>query len=425
MTVNDAVEFDPFAAEMATDPHSFYHRMRRSCPVFLSSMSSDMWMVSDDASQVFVVTTYEDLAFVLEHPELFPSGNKTGPEDPPEVQAELARGLPKATTLYESDQPGHTRLRSLIQSAWTPGRIARWEPRIREAARELVEELAPRGSAELVEDYADRLMNTAILDFMGIPREDHERIKHWDKLWVKVFIPGHPLEDQRSAAAEIVTYQRYLEDLFEERRNNPRDDLASALVHARTEDGDALTMPELVWGLMELYGAGYGNTTEGLSNILNLLLERRELWEDLLADPSAVEHAVEEGLRLDGPVQWLSREAAADVELSGTKIPKGSTVMVSYVAANRDPKDFPEPDEFRIQRRGVTTTGARHVAHGRGIHYCVGAGWSRTAIRIGLEALLQRIPDLRLQDGFQAEYHLPAPMIRCVQALPAVWSPQK
>lgn len=422
MTSQAPVEFNPFNEEMTTDPHSFYRRMRSECPIFESSMSSDMWMVSDESAKVFVVTTYQDLAYVLEHPDLFPSGNKTGPEDPPEVQEELAAGIPKAKTLYESDQPGHTRLRALIQSAWTPGRIKRWEPRIRQQADAVVDTLIERGSAEFFNDYAEPLMNSAILDFMGVPAEDHEKIKYWDKLWVKVFIPGHPLEDQRAAAKEIVEYQRYLEALFEDRRANPRDDLASELVHARTEDGSQLTMGELVWGLMELYGAGFGNTTEGLVNILYLLLSDRKLWQRLVEDRTQVEHAVEEGLRMDGPVQWLSREAAEDVELSGVLIPKGSTVIVSYVAANRDPADFPNPDTFDIDRRGVSSTGAKHVAHGRGIHYCVGAGWSRTAIRIGLEALLDRMPDLALREGYQPDYHLPAPMIRCVQSLPVTWT---
>lgn len=416
-----AQQFDPFGEEMTKDPHSFYRRMRSRCRVFVSEASSDEWLVSDEAAQVFVVTTYRDLVHVLESPDLFPSGNKTGPEDPEEVRRELAAGIPKAETLYESDPPRHTRLRALIQQAWSPTRIKESEDAIRAVAHEVVDDFVGAGRADLFKEFSDRFVNRAILDFIGLPREDHDRIKHWDGLWVKVFIPGHPLEDQAAAAREIVEYQRYLERHFEQRRAEPRDDLMSALVHATTEDGEQLTVPELVWGLMELYGAGYGNTTEAMGNLLNLLLERRELWERLVERPDLAEHAVEEGLRLEGPVQWLSREAARDTELAGVPIPKGSTVMVSYVAANRDPADFPDPDRFDIDRRGVTTSGAKHVAHGRGIHYCVGAGWSRTALRIGLQVLLERIPSLRLEPGFTAEYHLPAPMIRCVTEVRATW----
>lgn len=419
--VSEPAQFDPFGEEMTKDPHSYYRRMRGQCPVFVSDSSSDEWLVSDEAAKVFVVTTYGDLVDVLEHPDLYPSGNKTGPEDPVEVTRELEAGIPKAKTLYESDPPGHTRLRSLIQQAWSPGRIKDSEPNMRAVADEVVDGFLADGQADLFADFSDRYVNRAILDFIGVPREDHDKIKYWDGLWVKVFIPGHPLEDQAAAAREIVEYQRYLEALFEDRRANPRDDLLSSLVHAVTEDGESLTMGELVWGLMELYGAGYGNTTEAMANLVTLLLEERELWERLVAQPDLAEHAVEEGLRMDGPVQWLSREAARDTELAGVAIPKGSTVMVSYVSANRDPAHFPEPDRFDIDRRGVTTSGAKHVAHGRGIHYCVGAGWSRSALRIGLRVLLERIPSLRLAPGFTAEYHLPAPMIRCVTELRTTW----
>lgn len=421
MTSSVGETYNPFDPQLVQDPHSFYHRIRQISPVFASTMSSDMWMVSDEASKVFVVTSYDDLAYVLEHPDLFPSGNKTGPEDPPEVTEELARGIPKAETLYDSDQPNHTRLRTLIQGAWNAQRIERFAPKIRAWADRVIDEFVDRGSAELVADYADPTMDHAILDFLGIPEEDHEQVHAWDKLWVKVFIPGHPLEDQRAAAREIVEYQRYLERLFLDRRENPRDDVASVLVHATTEDGDRLTMAELVWGLMEMYGAGYGNTAEALSNMLFLLLQQRERWVDLNQRRELLADAVEEGLRMEGPVQWLSREAAQDTELGGVPIPQGSTVMVIYAAANRDPKVFPNPDEFRPERRGATITGAKHVAHGRGIHYCIGAGWSRVAIRVGVEALMDRLPELRLADGFTPEFHLPEPMVRCVKALPAVW----
>ncbi|GAB3153980.1 cytochrome P450 [Micromonospora sonneratiae] len=423
MTTAADMTYDPFDPELIQDPHPFYHRIRQLAPVFPSSMSSDMWMVSDEAAKVYVVTRYDDLAYVLEHPELFPSGNKTGPEDPPEVTEELARGIPKAKTLYDSDQPGHTRLRTLMQGAWSSQRVEQFAPRIRDWAGKAIDGFAGTGSAELFAEYADVVMDHAILDFLGIPSEDHEQVHAWDKLWVKVFIPGHPPEDQRAAAREIVEYQRYLERLFNDRRENPRDDVASALVHATTDDGDRLTMAELVWGLMEMYGAGYGNTAEGLANMLFLLLHEPQRWEELLQQRELLADAVEEGLRMEGPVQWLSREAAQDTELGGVTIPKGSTVMVLYSAANRDPEAFPEPDEFCPARRGATRTGAKHVAHGRGIHYCVGAGWSRVAIRAGVEALMDRLPDVRLRADFTPEFHLPEPMVRCVKALPAVWQP--
>lgn len=193
--------------------------------------------------------------------------------------------------------------------------------------------------------------------------------------------------------------------------------MLTRLANARTDSGDTLTMAEIAWCTMELISAGAANTVDGLANVLLVLLSDPKRWEEVLADRDLLPAAVEEGLRLEGPTQWLPRTAAEDIELSGTRIPKGATVAVTYQAANRDPEAFPCPEAYDPKRPGL----ARHVAFGRGAHYCVGAGWSRMAIRTGIEALLDTIPDARLPQDHEPEFYLPIPVLRCVTSLPVTW----
>ncbi|MEO3809914.1 cytochrome P450 [Sphaerisporangium sp. B11E5] len=418
MTAAD-LHFSPFDPEQTKDPYPIWDRLRGECPVYKSSMGSDEWMVDDaeDAGAVYVVTKHEDIAYILEHPDKFSSGeDKNGPGIPPEVLEELAKGLPLSTTLYNTDPPEHTRMRTLVGQGLSQQRVAENAPRVRATAGELAAGLTG-GSAELLEQYVKPLANTALLDFLGVPRDEQEQVLQWNGLWEMLFIPGLPVEDQRQAAAQIVEYQRWYERAVEDRRANPREDMLTRLANARTDSGDTLTMAEIAWCTMELISAGAANTVDGLANVLLVLLSEPKRWEEVLADRELLPAAVEEGLRLEGPTQWLPRTAAEDIELSGTRIPKGAMVAVTYQAGNRDPEAFPSPATYDPKRPGL----ARHVAFGRGAHYCVGAGWSRMAIRTGIEVLLDTIPDARLPEDYEPEFYLPIPVLRCVTSLPVTW----
>jgi cytochrome P450 len=240
----------------------------------------------------------------------------------------------------------------------------------------------------------------------------------WNRLWEELFIPGKPPDDQRKAARQVVAYQRFYAQAVEGRRRTPRPDLLTRLAQARTDAGERLTMAEIAWCLMELISAGVANTVDGLANVLLVLLRVPERWAAVAADRGLLADAIEEGLRLEGPTQWLPRTAAADVELGGVLIPKGSTVMLMYQAANRDPGAFPDPDQYLPGRKDAK----KHLAYGRGVHYCIGAGWSRMAIRVGIEAVIDRLPGLRLDQGYEPEFYLPIPVLRCVKELPVTWS---
>ncbi|MDH2429202.1 cytochrome P450 [Sphaerisporangium sp. TRM90804] len=414
------LSYSPFDPEQTKDPYPIWDQLRGECPVYRSSFGSDEWMVddADDAGAVYVVTRHEDITYILEHPDRFTSGeDKNGPGIPPEVLAELSKGLPLSTTLYNTDPPEHTRLRTLVGSGLSPQRVAANAPLTRATAEELASRLTG-GTAELLDEYVRPLANLALLDYLGIPRDDQARVLEWNEMWERLFIPGLPPEDQIRAASKIVEYQQYYVKAVEERRADPREDMLTRLALAETDGGERLSMAEIAWCTMELISAGAANTVDGLANVLLVLLSDQERWNAVRDDRELLPGAIEEGLRLEGPTQWLPRTAADDIELSGVRIPKGATVAVTLQAANRDPEAFPGPERYDPKRHGLS----RHVAFGRGAHYCVGAGWSRMALRVGIEVLLDRFPGLRLDEGYEPEFYLPIPVLRCVTSLPVNWT---
>lgn len=177
MTAAD-LHFSPFDPEQTKNPYPIWDRLRGECPVYKSSMGSDEWMVDDaeDAGAVYVVTKHEDIAYILEHPDKFTSGeDKNGPGIPPEVLEELAKGLPLSTTLYNTDPPEHTRMRTLVGQGLSQQRVAENAPQVRATAEALAAALTG-GSAELLDQYVRPLANTALLDFLGVPRAEQEQV---------------------------------------------------------------------------------------------------------------------------------------------------------------------------------------------------------------------------------------------------------
>lgn len=422
MTAVTSAGYNPYDPGVLKDPYPYYTCMREQTPVLRSPLGSASWMITDadDDLPVFVVTGYRELAFVLENADLFTSEDKGGPAPPPEVQKELEAGYAIMPTLYSIDPPEHTRRRRLSQSAMSADRVAATEPATRAVAEEQVASIVQGGSADLFAEFCSPFIKAAMLDFIGIPRADHVQISAWNQSFQEVCIPGSTTGDPREAAREVVAYQRYFDRVIGERRTCPRGDLLGLLAEARNAPSCPMSDGELAWGMMDLIGAGYGNTAEGLANVLHLLLVEHSRWAALVADRSLVGAAVEEGLRLESPVHWLPRKTTREVELGGVILPADSSVICNFSAANRDPVAFPDPDEFDMGRAGSGPFG-RHLAMGRGVHYCLGALWARSALRVGVETLLDRLPGLRLNAGYDIGYSSPAPMIRVVSHIPAVW----
>ncbi|WP_346620293.1 cytochrome P450 [Blastococcus montanus] len=302
-----------------------------------------------------------------------------------------AAGVAEPPSMLVVDPPDHTRFRRLVSRAFTPRATAAFEPTIRRTAERLLDDLARRaGTVDLVEAYAAQLPVLVIADLLGVPVARREDFLRWGAAAAATLDPGLPLRRYLVAERALRDMHEFLGDHFARLRRDPGEDLVSRLVTLPPEE--ALTDRELHATVLLLLGAGFETTVNLLGNAVVLLDAHRGQWDALRAEPAGWEAAVEEVLRLDSPVQLTGRSARAEVELGGRTVAAGTRVTLLLGAANRDPEVFPDPQRFDITRANAR----EHLAFSGGIHYCLGAGLARLEGAIGLQALSERFPGLRV-----------------------------
>lgn len=366
------MQFDPFGPEVRRDPYAYYEELRRDHPVY--RMDIGFWLVS----------RYEDVQFVLKSPQLFSSAGMAGPQ-----------GLQRTQTrsIITIDPPDHGCLRSLVSRAFTPRMVANLEPHIREITRGLLSGIRRGSEFDVIGGLALPLPVRVIAEMLGVELQRQHDFKRWSDIMV-----GRMMRP--SASAEQVAYedaeQRAFEDYFrwaiEDRRQNPGDDLVSALVQAEERD-QRLTADEVFAFAGLLLVAGNETTTNLIGNMVLALLRHPDQLDRLRAAPSKIPQAVEEALRYDSPVQMLFRIAREDVEVHGQAIPKGAMVWPILGSANHDASRYEEPRRFDISRDA-----SGHVAFGYGIHFCLGAPLARLEARVAMEELLPHLAGARLSE---------------------------
>src|SRR5262245_5903585 len=245
------------------------------------------------------------------------------------------------------DPPRHDRLRRLVTLAFTPRRVAAMEPRVREIARGLLDPIAGKGRADLMADYARHLPSRVIGDMIGVPPERREDFLHWTESMVAVADGETQAANIKAAATNI--YGEFAR-LLDERRCARRDDLMSALLDAEI-DGERLTQDELLGFCFVLIVAGNDTTTNLIANGAILLAQHEDARRELRAEPASLEDAIEEMLRCESPAQALPRRATRDLVRHGATIPEGAEVQLVWGAANRDEREFADPDRFDLHRR--------------------------------------------------------------------------
>jgi cytochrome P450 len=287
------------------------------------------------------------------------------------------------------DPPDHTRVRKLVNKAFTPKRIAALRGHIEEIVRELADAALAKGRFDLIHDIAEPLPAVVIAELLGVPPADHRQFREWSSALIAgIAAPSPAAREAGSAAARSLF--GYLANTIAARRREPRDDLISAMIHAQ-EERDALTDAELLATSNLLLLAGHETTTNLIGNGTLALLRDRDQWRRLCADPGLLPSAVEELLRFDGPVQATVRVALEDVAIDGHTIPQGALVLVNLGAANHDPAVFDRPDQLDIARDPNP-----HVAFGFGTHFCLGAPLARLEAELAFATLTRRFPGLTL-----------------------------
>jgi cytochrome P450 len=306
------------------------------------------------------------------------------------VQAVLAEGFPEMPYIIEIDPPLHNRIRGLVTKAFTPRRIAELEPRVEAIASELVDALAASGGrADIVSQLAWPLPLRVLGELFGVPRDDLEQLHHWGADWL-LLQQEQPLERRIEHARGVVALQRYMVAAVESRFERPTDDLLGALVAARDQIDPPPSVVEIAGLPLDLIVAGHVTVTRAIGSTLHRLFAYPPLRDHLL-DPELAPKAIEEILRLESPAQGLFRLTTREVEVGGVTLPAGARVMAHFASANRDACVFADPDAYEPERDDI----GRHVAFGKGIHFCIGAPLARLELRIVLPMLLRRLPGLR------------------------------
>jgi len=292
---------------------------------------------------------------------------------------------PGEHTIQSTDPPDHTRLRKLINHAFTIERVRAFESRIRAIADGLAGALDAPGPVDLVKGFTVPLPVTVIAELLGVPEDDRAQFKRWSDDWIHV-AGGRPGESQgefRAWAAEQIRGRRAATD--------PPDDLLTSVALSEV-DGQQLNEVEAASLAVILVIAGNETTTNALGTAIHRLLIDEDLLAAVRADGALVPDLVEEVLRFDPPIPVLPRKATAEAALDGAVLSSGETLLVHLGAANRDPEVFPDPDRFDVTRRGDRT----HIGFGYGAHTCVGAPLARAELAIGIDVILRRFPALRL-----------------------------
>lgn len=374
--------FNPFDPAFRIDPYAVYERIRRVAPIHQGAF--DAWVLS----------RYADCVAMLKDPRSSSdSTNSTAYQQFVEQTGsdpeELIEG---ARPFLFMDPPDHTRLRGLVNKAFTPRVADELRPRIQQIVDELLDAVAAKGELEVIEDFAYLVPVRVICEMLGVPAEDHETFKGWSRelarsLDPEEMLPPDVVERRRRA---IESFREYFRGLIAQRRVEPRDDLLSALIAAE-ERGDKLTEDELLSTCTLLLVAGHETTVNLIGNGTLALLRHPDQLARLRKDPSLARSAVEEVLRYDPPVQLTGRTALEDMEVGGETIKKGQQAIILIGSANRDPAQFPEPERFDIGRQDN-----RHLAFGHGVHFCVGAPLARVEGEIALGTLARRLESPRL-----------------------------
>ena len=397
-------QVDLFDPTFKANPYRTYAELRSEAPVYRAELP--------DGRGVWLVTRYDDVVAVLKD-ERFAKDWRSAmtPEQLAQIPPIPEVMKPLSENMLDKDPPDHERLRRLVSKAFTPRLIERMRPRVQEIADTLLDAVEDKGGMDLIDDYAFPLPITVIAELLGVPVEDRNRFREWSDAAVS----GDTTQEyvEKILLPHMQAFIEYLRALFEEKRENPKDDLISALVLAE-EAGDKLSEDELLAMVFLLLIAGHETTVNLIGNGTLALLQNPDQLQKLKDDPSLIKPAIEELLRYDGPVETSTeRFAREDVTIGDTVIPKGEMVMVVIAAADHDPERFSEPDTLDIARADN-----KHLAFGKGIHHCLGAPLARMEGQIALGTLLRRMPDLRLKGSPESLTWRPGMVLRGLKGLP-------
>jgi cytochrome P450 len=385
--------FEWTSQEFLRDPYAQYKRLRETRPIHFN-----------EARGAWILTRYNDMVDVLRDHERF-SAERSGPSQ--YSTDEMPRSM------LGSDPPHHTRLRNLVNKAFTARTVERLRQRIQELVDRFLDAAEAKGEMDVINDFAYPLPITVIAEMLGVPADDREFFREASS---KIAVALGPITDMQVGMRALEGRNAlidYFNELIPKRQGDPRDDLISAMLNAE-EAGDFLSHGELLAMLLLLLVAGHETTVNLIGNGTLALLRNPDQFAHLRDEEGLERSATEEFLRYDSPVQFTGRIALADVEIDGHEIKAGQGISTIVASANRDPEVFDDPDTLDLGRDPCP-----HLSFSAGIHYCLGAQLARLEGAIALSTLVRRFPDLKMaSDDLKWR---PAPILRGLVALPVTF----
>ncbi len=373
---------------VAGQPHEAWTQLRKHAPIWQCE--------TDDHPPFYAITRHADIMEISNKPNIF--SNSEGPvmlsNEQLKRRLNEAAGFSGMRTIIEMDPPEHRDFRKVASGFFTPRSIHRLDDIVTECAREQIDKLGDEGECDFVEQIAQRHPLRVLSTILGIEREDEELLL---RLTQELFAAEDPDlqragEDREAATASLgMDFMNLFNKIIEDRRANPRDDLATMLATAKMADGEPMGLIETLGYYLIVFTAGHDTTRNAISAGMQALLENPEQMKKLRADPSLTKSAVEEIVRWSTPVNYMRRHLLEDVEMHGVKMRAGEDLVLYYASANRDDAVFANPFEFDIERHPN-----RHLGFGTGEHFCLGAHVARLSARALFLEMANRIEEVEM-----------------------------
>ncbi|MDA2299568.1 MULTISPECIES: cytochrome P450 family protein [Bacillus cereus group] len=369
------------SAQFKEDAYEIYKESRKKQPI--------LFVNQVEIGKEWLITRYEDALPLLKDNRLKKDWTNVFSQDIKNMYLSVDNSDHLTTHMLNSDPPNHSRLRSLVQKAFTPKMIAQLDGRIQRIADDLISDIERKGTLNLVDDYSFQLPIIVISEMLGIPKEDQAKFRIWSHAVIASPETPEEIKETEKQLSEFITYLQYLVDI---KRKEPKEDLVSALILAESE-GHKLSARELYSMIMLLIVAGHETTVNLITNTVLALLENPNQLQLLKDNPKLIDSAIEEGLRYYSPVEvTTARWAAEPFQIHDRTIEKGDMVVIALASANRDETVFENPEVFDITRENN-----RHIAFGHGSHFCLGAPLARLEAKIAITTLFNRMPELQIK----------------------------
>ena len=378
-------QVDLLETEQVKCPWPSYKMLREEAPVW-----------QDPRTGHYIVSRYEDIRYVLLHPDLFLANLTNGDDtDKPEIhRIYVEEGMVPGTSMLGLNDPEHRYVRGLMDKAFRPKRITEFEPYIDDLCKRLFAKFADRGECDLAQEYAQEMALRVMTEMMGVPEEDGHMIRRWTDSWIERISMLMTPEEEIVSCREEIAAQKYFQKVIERVRETPEENLISDIVNGVVPEwGRGLPDNQIhVEILVDMFTGGTQTTGHAITSAVKIWMDQPELWEQVRNDPDQyLENFIEEVVRTDGPQQGDPRTAAEDTEIAGVKIPKGAIVHPRWGAGNRDTAKFgDDADKIDLNRKQPRT----HLAFGIGTHHCIGSALARKELYYALKVIIDNVESM-------------------------------